>query len=1206
MNGLDKDLREILAVACTEGEEFTVEVIAQIQEIDPRILAHQLRRELEKRFQLVEAQGVKRRGQRRLSRYRFRHNLYQKYLYNRLSEAERSYLHEDIAITLEELYADQRGEIAGQLAWHYQKAELPERAIPYLQQAGDKASEQFALQEAMSYFSQGLSLLESLSDTPDDLRLELKMQTALSADLQSSLRQLQSNGQMDHLLPVHGNDAHGLEIPENLYGREQEIETLVAAFERVSLGAMETFLVMGHAGIGKTSLIHEIQKPIVSRNGYFIRGKFDQLNRNVPYSAIIQAFQELVRQIMTESPESIARWKSGLLEALGSNGQVVIDVLPELEQIVGKQPSVAVLGATEAQNRFNLVFSKFARVFAQKEHPLVLFLDDLQWADLASLHLLQTFAVRTDESSLFLIGAYRENEVDGHHPLSIQLDEMRERGARINEIALGPLKLRSINHLVADILDCEPDRSQPLAELVLRRTEGNPFFVRAFLTSLYEEELLYFDPTKQSWFWELANIEQQPPTENVVELMVKKINRLSAPVQETLKLAACIGNRFDLQTLATVREQRVAETEGQLARCIIEGLIVERNRAYEFRHDRIQEAAYLLIPPANKTHVHYTIGQLILEQTPDDELTEKIFEIVDQLNLGRELFASEAEKVTLAQLNLIAGKKAQQSTAYEPAVKYLRIGLELLATESWESEYELTFELYKGCAECEFLSMNFEQSQKLFEIALRQATTNPEKADICALQVVHYMTRFNYDQAIRKANAGLHLCGIDISETEVDFLFAIQAEEMQIENHLARKELRSLFSAPPMVDESKMRAMQLLPNLAMCGYLTGDHLLFDLGVLKGVNLSLQHGQIDLSAYMYTMYAVWLVKNGRYREGAEFAKFAIELSDRYQNCRAQTNILNMGGVLVIHSREHLKHTIPILTRGYHIGFEAGDIMYGTFNYFNIAVQMFAKGDPLPAVLAQVETAINLAYKNQIVGIIDLGYSYKQLLLFLRNCHTQNNLADETFEEAQLQRIKTTNHFAFLMHYRLQKEFWFRNHKAAYQIAKQAEPTLCRIPGYILVADHYFLYSLILTALYSDSSEQEKEQYRGEISACREKMKVYAENCPENFRHKSLLIEAEIARIEQRNWESAELYDQAIDEADKHEFLHIKALANECTANFWLSKGREKVAKVYLTEAYSDYERWGATAKVKALEEQYPALLTQTHAKSEVVITAADYT
>ena len=561
----------------------------------------------------------------------------------------------------------------------------------------------------------------------------------LIADLQECLRQWQTTGEIVAFSLGQQEVRAQLQIPQRLYGREQNIDTLVRAFTRVSQGARELMLVSGSAGVGKTVLVREVYRPMAQQRGYSIAGKFDQFQRNIPYAALAQAFRALVQQILTESEEQITALRNALVAALGPNLQVVIDVIPEVELIVGPQPAVPPRPPAEAQNRLHLAFQNFVRVFTGPDRPLVLFLDDLQWADSASLHLLRLLLTAVGNSYLFVVCAYRDNEVTEAHPVQLILNDIRKEGGTVNHIVLGPLDFPHLQQFIADTLTCPLEKVSPLTELVLAKTAGNPFFITEFLKSLSTTGLFTFDTQKREWQWDVAHIRAQNITDNVVELMVGKVQKLGAETQEVLKLAACLGNQFDLRTLTTVHEKSVAETVADLwpalsgglvlplgdaytlAGLDVQGLFDEVSVEYKFAHDRIQQAVYSLIPPADKQAVHWQVGQLLLCRTPQDEQEAKIFLIANHLNSGKESIRHPSQQSELATLNLTAGKKAKAAAAYEPAFRYLQSGLELLPEDAWEQQYELALTLHVEAAEAAYLSGDFQQMEHLTALVLRLA-----------------------------------------------------------------------------------------------------------------------------------------------------------------------------------------------------------------------------------------------------------------------------------------------------------------------------------------------------------------------------------------------------------------------------------------------------------------------------------------------------
>ncbi len=568
----------------------------------------------------------------------------------------------------------------------------------------------------------------------------------LKADLEECQRQWFAKGEIA-LFRVGQQDIRDrLQISQKLYGREQQVGQLLDSFDRVKQGATEMMLVSGYSGIGKSVLVREIYKPITLSKGYFIGGKFEQYQRERPYSAIIQALKELIRLLLTEPETQLKQWCEQLLKALGRNAGVIIEEIPELEQIIGQQSAVRNLPPTESQNRFNITFQKFIEVFAGPKHPLVIFLDDLQWSDSASLQLIESLIVGLNIKHLLLIGAYRDNEVNPGHRFLTTLKEIEKAGAKIDRISLIPLKLSEIASLIADSLNCTQEVANPLAELILAKTDGNPFFINQFLTSLYREKLLFFERKTRNWQWNLAKIKTKEATDNVVQLLTQNIQELSPQIQKILQIAACIGNHFEIRILAAVARISLEDTVLLLNKVIAEGLIVtlrddvldnnnEITIEYKFIHDSIQQAAYSLIPREQKTSLHWQIGQILLSLRNAEQEDEKIFNIVNQLNLSEELLKDRKQKEKLTRLNLQAGKKAKSSGAFESTYKYLNSARELLDRNSWNSQYDLTLCVYTEAVEAAYLIGNLEQLEQLTKEVLEKTKSLLDKIKVYEIQI---------------------------------------------------------------------------------------------------------------------------------------------------------------------------------------------------------------------------------------------------------------------------------------------------------------------------------------------------------------------------------------------------------------------------------------------------------------------------------------
>ncbi|MFS8117599.1 MAG: AAA family ATPase, partial [Microcoleus sp.] len=800
-------------------------------------------------------------------------------------------------------------------------------------------------------------IMKLMAKTP-----ESRYQSAggLRYDLENCWQQWQENGTISEFALGNRDICDRFVIPEKLYGRETEVKTLLEAFDRVSEGTCEIMLVAGFSGIGKTAVVNEVHKPIVRQRGYFIKGKFDQFKRDIPFSSWVQAFQNLMRQLLTENAAEVQKWRVKILEALGDNSQVIIEVIPELERLIGKQPSVPELEGNAAQNRFNLLFQKFIRVFATKEHPLVIFLDDLQWADSASLKLMKLLMSETDTRYLLLMGAYRDNEVFQAHPLILTLDEIRKDSATLNQITLAPLNYHSLNRLIADTLICPLERAIPLTELVFTKTKGNPFFATQFLKSLYADGLISFDFTPPpppyqggatgGWQCDIAQVRTLAFTDDVVEFMAIQLQKLPINTQNVLKLAACIGNEFDLATLAIVHEKSQSETAADLWKALQEGLVMpitevykffqdsesvevaqasELSVPYKFLHDRVQQAAYLLIPESQKQSTHLEIGQLLLRKggqggtaPTEAEKEEKIFDIVNQLNIGMELITHQTERDELAQLNLIAGRKAKSSTAYAASIKYLKAGRKLLAKDSWQISYDLTLFLYVESTEAAYLSTDFEQMEELAAIVLQHAKTILDKVKVYEVQILACIAATKQLEAIKIGLQVLPLLGVNLpaSPTHAEIQQTVKATA----DALAGKSNEELLNLPSMTDPYKLAALQIMSTLTPAVSQTGHPLKPYMGC-EEVNLLLEYGHSVFSPYAFVDYV--MVVNfvvGDLEAAYRYGCFAVDLIAHLNAKKAKTSVLLKVAMYSVHGRQHLRLTQPLFAAGYESGFENGDL------------------------------------------------------------------------------------------------------------------------------------------------------------------------------------------------------------------------------------------------------------------------------------------
>jgi predicted ATPase len=745
---------------------------------------------------------------------------------------------------------------------------------------------------------------------------EERYQTATGAenDLRRCLAQWETHRCIDEFPLGEHDTPDRILIPEKLYGRAHEIDTLLASFDRVlASGRPELVLVSGYSGIGKSSLVNELHKVLVAPRGLFASGKFDQYKRDIPYATLAQAFQSLIRPLLGKSEAELRTWCADLREALDPNGLLIVDLVPELKLIIGEQPPIPELAPQEAQGRFQLVFRRFIGVFARPEHPLALFLDDLQWLDAATLDLLEDLLTRPDVRHLMLIGAFRDNEVDARHPLMRKLDAIRKAGARVQEIILAPLACEDLGRLIADSLRCEPERATALAQLVHGKTAGNPFFAIQFISALVEEGLLAFDHNDGRWSWDLNLIHAKDYTDNVVELIVGKLNRLWLQTQKALQEFACLGNSTEMSTLSLVHGTSEEEVHSDLWEAVRLELVVRLKGSYKFVHDRVQEAAYSLIPEERRAEAHLRIGRLLAAHILPEKREEAIFEIVNQFNRGATLITSPDERERLAELNLLAGQRARASTAYASALKYLIAGTALLGDDCWERRHELAFALELHGAECEFLTGQSAAAVKRLTLLSSRAANTVEVATVACLRVDLYTTLDQIDRAVGVGLEYLRYLGIEWSPHPT--AEEARQEYEQIWIRLGSRSIEELIGLPLMSDPVSLATLDVLTKVLPTALLT-DANLVSLAICRAVNLSLERGHSDGSCFAY----VWLgmiagSHFGNYKAGFQFGRLGYELVEKRGLNRFQARTYMCFGSQVMPWNKHVQAGRDLIRRAF---------------------------------------------------------------------------------------------------------------------------------------------------------------------------------------------------------------------------------------------------------------------------------------------------
>ncbi len=998
-------------------------------------------------------------------------------------------------------------------------------------------------------------------------------------------------------------------VPQKLYGREREVALVLETFRRVSDGRSELLLIAGYSGVGKTALIQEVYEPITERRGCFAAGKFDQLQRNVPFSALVRALRDLVRQLLSESEERLVQWRHRLMEALGANGQVIVDVIPEVELVVGPQEPVPELPSAEAMNRFNLVFSSFIRVFCGGGRPLVLFLDDLQWADSATLELLRLMLTDETTENLLLIGAYRDNEVDALHPLTAAIERLREHGATIGRLQLTPLPQEDLRQLVADTLHREPSDVQRLAELVMAKTRGNPFFVMQFLEMLHREGLVVRAAGR--WEWDVARIEAAGITDNVVELLVEKLRRLPEATQAALRVAACVGNRFDLETLALVHRQDPAETYAALLPALEEGLVLPVSgletldpaeplsplliRHYRFQHDRVQQSAQALLRPDEEQAIHLEIGRRLLASMSPRRLAERVFDVVDHLDRARALVVDEGERRRLCELNLEAGRKAKEATAYAAARQYLWVAREALPADAWETCYPLALELHMLLAEVEYLVGDFQESEALSDLVLARARTDLERAAVHAMLIVQYTMRTMFGEAIATGRTLLGLLGIELPLDELQA--SAPAMLGGVAQRIGDRPILSLHELPDVEDPRVRMAHVALRHLTIAAFLA-NQALFPVVTAISVGLSLEHGNAPESALSYSNYGLILgAFMGRFREGAEFGELGLRLCQKFHPHAPTATVCLVVGSELVPWVEHVGRSIPVLEQGWHVGLEQGDILWGGYlAMYKLSHECFS-GKNIEALLTGMPEALAFVQRTKNQGALNGMLAHRLVLA---------NLAGETVDageyaagglsEAEFRELCETHHsqmaLCFLHILQAQAQFLHRRPAEALASARAVDDKLAFIVNHVQLAEHRLYRALALVALAPELPEGERAVAIEEVWQDLAQLQLWASFAPANFAHKQLLVAAELARL-QGDPAAIDRYDQAIEAARASEFVQDLALASELAARYWLARSRKgRIGQMYLRDARYAYDLWGARRKVEALEVEFADVLGGT--------------
>lgn len=997
-----------------------------------------------------------------------------------------------------------------------------------------------------------------------------------------------------------------LMIPEKLYGREREVEMLLTAFDRiVGGGRPELLLVSGYSGIGKSAVVNELHKPLVPPRGLFAAGKFDQFKRDIPYATLAQAFQSLIRPLLSQKDEALRNWRDKLREALEPNALLIVDLVPELRYIVGDQPPVPELPPLEAQRRFQLVFRRFIGAFARPEHPLALFLDDLQWLDGATLDLLEDLLTCNDLQHLLLIGAYRDNEVHAAHPLVRKLDAIREAGAAVQDIVLAPLARDDLRQLLVDSLRCDPVRVATLADLIHDKTTGNPFFAIQFISTLADEGLLAFDYGEGRWDWDLHRIHAKGYTDNVVELMVGKLHRLPLETQRALQTFACMGNTAPLDMLGVAYQGgTVDDMHEHLWDAVRSGLIFRADDSYRFLHDRVQEAAYSLIPKKMRAEAHLRIGLLLAAHTPAAKREEAVFEIVNQLNRGSHLLTDAEELERVAQLNLIAGRRAKNSTAYDSALKYLKAGRALLREETWERNYELVFSLEYLMAECELMTADMVAAEDRLARLVQRATNRHDRCVLTRLRLTLYTA---LDQSNRGVDVFLdwlrqHGTVWSNHPTRDD----VMREYARIWVLLGSRKIEELVDLPLTRDTDFIDTMDVFAEIVTPTLFYDEHL-FSLVVCRMVNLSLEYGNCDGSCFGYAWFSMAAGPQfNNYKDGYRFGQLGFDLVEKHGLTRYQARTYITFGNAVVPWAKHAATERNLVRRAFDLAYRAGDLTFAAYRGEQLTANYLVAGDPLVEVQAEAESGLAFGRRIGFGYVIHVCGAQLGLIRTLRGLNPNfGYLNYDDYREPDAERQLASNPVLSLAEFsywtrKMQARFFAGDFGSAIDAAQGAQRVQWSAPSQIVTADYRFYAALAHACQWHLAPHEAQASIFETLTAHHRQLEVWAEHCPANFADRAMLVRAEVARIEDRNLDAEKLYEEAIRLAQANGSVHNEAVCNELAARFYSARGLVKIATVYLRDARYCYLRWGADAKARQLEQLYP-LLREDKSSSEPTTT-----
>ena len=1025
----------------------------------------------------------------------------------------------------------------------------------------------------------------------------------LAADLRRCQRECTDQKQINLFALATACQAGRLTMPEALYGRQAEIDTILRVFRKVaSSQTAELILVTGPAGVGKSAAVQELRKWIISAGGFYATGKFDQFQRDIPYATFALAFQALIRQLLLKRDKELSSWLDALREALGPNGQLMVALIPELTLLLGEQPTVAELSPQDAQARFQTTLRRFIGVFATHEHPLVLFLDDLQWIDHASAELLDHLATHPGIRSLLIVGAYRTNEVDATHPLSGALDRIRAASGHIEEIALSPLSESNITDLVADSISCDSKTARSLSALVHSKTGGNPFFATRFLSMLVERSLLSFDSATQRWQWNRELIEEQAFSDNVVEFMAATLGSLPKQTQRALWQLACLGHAVDIKVLETMLDEPMGEIHESLLRAVQDGLLIRRSSQYVFVHDRVQEAAYALIPEESRAAEHIRLARRLLSHGDVDERTDSVFAVVNHFERGRAHIQTFDEKRRVAELNLIAARRAKSSIAYATAQTHCLVSRDLLGDDRWKTCYDLALRTELNLAECEYLAgAAIRAESRLSDLASR-ARSLLDLASMTSLWVKVLTILDRTDDAIDVSLQCLSKAGLEwhrpLSEEFVE------SQLSALWSLIGDRNIASLVESPSMRSEEWRATAEVLVNLSSAAHFK-DANLACVTAAGLVAISLLHGNTDASAFGYVWFGqIWGPRSGDYKTGLDLATVGFRLAEERGLRRYQSGVTLMFGGAVLPWLVSLEQGHSVLRKCMSIAKERGDHIFGAQSATQIIQNRLWSGQPLATLQREAEAYLEFAKNLKYARVVDIITVQLALFRTLRgNTRNFGSYDSADFHEAGFEEHLATHHsqgfprFIYFV-YKMRARYLAGDYAAVLSAAETAETLLWTGPAELVTAGYHLFCGLALAAVIDKSMDCENSPRMGALQRHADRISLFADNCPETFASSSALLAAESERVNQRLGPAMLLYEHAVAAARTSGQVHMQALACELAGRFYAQVGNAFVSGAYLAEARRHYLLWDAHGKVRQLDAAFPQLSNKERRDFEV--------